>query len=183
MRANEKQQGLSLPVVLAVALVVAAITAGIAALLVNINEQVDPGAIEYYAHQDDVDPPPNLVEYARRKKARGKDLTIIAERTPRHPWMGNGVMPYITLALWAALAASGVLAVDLVFRVWQGWPPAWWLAAAAALFTLIDWAESCQNFAMAAGGASPARLVPSSHRQLPPMGTFSLAPRPARLSW
>jgi uncharacterized protein (DUF2235 family) len=131
---------------------------GSAFMLVNINEQVDPGAIEYYAHQDGVDPPPNLVEYARRKKARGKDLTIIAERTPRHPWMGNGVMPYVMLALWATLAASGILAVDLVFRVWiQGWPPAWWLAAAAALFTLIDWAESCQNFTMAAGGASPPR--------------------------
>jgi uncharacterized protein (DUF2235 family) len=131
---------------------------GSAFMLVNVNEQVDPGAIAYYAHQDEVDPPPNLVEYARRKKARGKDLTIIAERTPQHPWMGNGVMPYVMLALWATLAASGILAVDLVFRVWsQGWPPAWWLAAAAALFTLIDWAESCQNFAMAAGGASPAR--------------------------
>ncbi|HXW08990.1 MAG TPA: ammonia-forming cytochrome c nitrite reductase subunit c552 [Steroidobacteraceae bacterium] len=39
MTTHVKQQGLSLPVVLAVALVVAAITAGVAALLVNINER------------------------------------------------------------------------------------------------------------------------------------------------
>jgi uncharacterized protein (DUF2235 family) len=127
-------------------------------LLVNINEQVDPSAIEYYARQDAADPPPNLVEYAQRNKARGKDLTVLAERTPRHPWMGNGVAPYIMLALWATLAAGGVLAVDLVFRVWiQGWPPASWLAAAAAVFALVDWAESCHNYTMAARGASPAR--------------------------
>jgi uncharacterized protein (DUF2235 family) len=127
-------------------------------MLVNINEQVDPSAIEYYARQEDVDPPPNLVEYARRKKARGKDLTMLAERRPRHPWMGQGVVPYVMLALWATLAAGGILAVDLVFRIWiQAWPPAWWLAAAAAAFTLVDWAESCQNFTMAARGASPAR--------------------------
>ena len=127
-------------------------------LLVNINEQVDPSAIEYYARQDTADPPPNLVEYARRKKARGKALTAIAAQAPRHPWMGTGVVPYITLALWATLAAGGVFAVDLVFRIWnQDWPPAWALAAAAAVMTLIDWAESCQNFTMAARGVSPAR--------------------------
>jgi len=127
-------------------------------LLVNINEQVDPGAIEYYARHDDVPPPPNLVEYARRKKARGKDLTSLAERRPRHPWMGNSVAAYIVLALWATLAAGGILAVDLVFRIWiKGWPPSWWLAVAAAVFALVDWAESCQNFTMAARGASPPR--------------------------
>jgi uncharacterized protein (DUF2235 family) len=127
-------------------------------MLVNINEQVDPSAIEYYARQDGVDPPPNLVEYARRKRGRGKDLTTLADRTPRHPWMGNGVAPYITLALWATLAASGILAVDLVFRIWiAAWPPAWWLAIAAAVFTLVDWAESCHNFTMALRGTSSAR--------------------------
>jgi uncharacterized protein (DUF2235 family) len=127
-------------------------------MLVNINEQVDSSAVEYWARQKDVEPPPNLVEYARRKKSRGKDLTTLAERTPKHPWMGNGFAPYVTLALWATLAAGGILAVDLVFRIWiRDWPPAWWLAVAAAMFTLVDWAESCQNFTMAARGASPAR--------------------------
>ena len=127
-------------------------------MLVNINEQVDPNAVEYYARHDDVEPPPNLVEYARRKKARGNDLTSLAERMPRHPWMGNTVAPYIVLALWATLAAGGVLAVDLVFRIWiKEWPLAWWLAVGAAVFALVDWAESCQNFTMAARGASPAR--------------------------
>jgi uncharacterized protein (DUF2235 family) len=127
-------------------------------MLVNINEQVDPSAVEYWAHLKDVDPPPNLVEYARRKKSRGKDLTILAEKTPRHPWMGNAFGPYLVLALWATLAAGGILTVDLVFRVWiQAWPPAWTLAVAAAVFTLVDWAESCQNFTMAARGVAPAR--------------------------
>jgi uncharacterized protein (DUF2235 family) len=127
-------------------------------MLVNVNEQVDPGAIEYYARHAEVQPPPNLVEYARRKKARGKDLTAIAERTPLHPWMGNSVASYIVLALWATLAAGGILTVDLVFRIWiREWPPAWSLAVAAAVFALVDWAESCQNFTMAARGASPVR--------------------------
>jgi uncharacterized protein (DUF2235 family) len=127
-------------------------------MLVNINEQVDPNAIAYWANQKDVAPPPNLVEYARRKKARGNDLTTLAGRRPRHPWMGNGFVPYIMLALWATLAAGGVLAVDLVFRIWiQEWPPVIWLAFAAAGFALVDWAESCQNFTMALRGVSPAR--------------------------
>ncbi len=127
-------------------------------MLVNINEQVDPSAIDYYARQDTVEPPPNLVEYAKRNRAHGKDLASLAAREPRHPWMGNGVAPYIVLALWATLAAGGILAVDLVFRIWTPeWPPAWWLAVAAAVFALVDWAESGQNFTMAARGASPAR--------------------------
>ena len=127
-------------------------------MLVNINEQVDPSAIEYYARHDDVHPPPNLIEYARRNKARGRDLTSLAERRPRHPWMGNSLAAYIILALWATLAAGGILAVDLVFRIWiRDWPPSWSLAVAAAVFALVDWAESCQNFTMAARGASPAR--------------------------
>jgi uncharacterized protein (DUF2235 family) len=127
-------------------------------MLVNVNEQVDPSAIEYYARQMDVDPAPNLVEYARRNKARGADLQALAARTPKHPWMGNSVAPYIVLALWATLAAGGILAVDLVFRLWiQAWPPPWWLAACAAFFTLVDWAESCQNFKTATLGHSPAR--------------------------
>ena len=127
-------------------------------MLVNINEQVDPNAIHYWVNQRDVDPPPNLVEYARRKKARGKDLAALAETTPKHQWMGNAVGPYLTLALWATLAAAGLLSVDLVFRVWvQAWPPAWWLAIAAMVFAMVDWAESCHNFTMAVHGAAPAR--------------------------
>jgi uncharacterized protein (DUF2235 family) len=127
-------------------------------MLVNINEQVDPSAIEYYARQDHVEPPPNLVEYAARNKGRGKDMTALAGRKPRHPWMGNGVAPYIVLALWATLAAGGILAVDLVFRIWTtAWPAAWTLAVAAGVFALVDWAESCHNFTLAARGASPAR--------------------------
>jgi uncharacterized protein (DUF2235 family) len=126
-------------------------------LLVNINEQVDPSVIEYWKNRED-DPPPNLVEYARRKKSRGKDLIALAERTPKHPWMGNRFLPYLVLSIWATLAAGGILAVDLLFRVWiDAWPSAWWLALAAAVFALVDWAESCHNFTMAMRGASPAR--------------------------
>jgi hypothetical protein len=127
-------------------------------MLVNINEQVDPSVLEYWAQQKDVDTPPNLVEYARRKKSRGKDLEAIASKSPTHPWMGNAFLPYLVLALWATLAGGGILAVDLVFRLWiTSWPPAWSLAVAAAVFTLVDWAESCQNFTMAARGVRPAR--------------------------
>ena len=65
---------------------------------------------------------------------------------------------YVVLALWSTLAAGGILAVDLVFRIWiREWPPSWSLAVAAAMFALVDWAESCQNFTLAARGASPAR--------------------------
>jgi hypothetical protein len=127
-------------------------------MLVNINEQVDPSVIDYWTRQSDVDPPPNLVEYARRKKGRGKDLTALAQKTPVHPWMGDRLRPYIVLALWATLAAGGILAVDRVFGVWMdSLPPAWLVAVAAALFALIDWAESCQSFNLSLVGPSPIR--------------------------
>ena len=126
-------------------------------MLVNINEQVDPGAIEYYARQRGC---------GAAAEPRG------VRRTEEGAWQGSDVArgahahtsvdgqrrrgPYIVLALWATLAAGGILAVDLVFRIWTtAWPPAWWLAVAAAVFALVDWAESCQNFTMAARGSFP----------------------------
>ena len=45
-----------------------------------------------------------------------------------------------------------------------GLPPAWWLAIAAGVFALIDWAESAQNFTIAArGDVAAATRLPRLH--------------------
>jgi uncharacterized protein (DUF2235 family) len=127
-------------------------------VLAHINEQVDPSVARYWERRSN--PPPNLVEYAKRAVARHADspLASLAGKVSHHLWMGDASRPYLLLVLWATLAAAGLLVVDQVFQVWEtALPPAWWLAIAAALFALIDWAESAQNFAIAARGESPPR--------------------------
>ena len=85
-------------------------------------------------------------------------MASLAWMRTNHSWMGDGFKPYLGLLLWATLAAAGFLVVDQVFNVWtQGAPPAWWLAIAAGVFALIDWAESCQNFKIARGESPPRR--------------------------
>jgi uncharacterized protein (DUF2235 family) len=126
--------------------------------LAHINERVDESAVRYWEQRPD--PPPNLVEYARRHVASHKDgiMSALAAATPNHRWMGDSFKPYIGLLLWATLAAAGFLVVDQVFSIWPTTlPPAWLLAVAAGAFALIDWAESNQNFAIALRGESPPR--------------------------
>ena len=74
-----------------------------------------------------------------------------------HLWMGDSFAPYLGLLLWATVAAAGFLVVDEVFNVWPATPPAWLVAIAAGAFALVDWAESAQNFMVAARGESPPR--------------------------
>ena len=128
-------------------------------MLVNINEQVDPNAIHYWANQNDVDPPPNLVEYARRKKVRGPG--------PRHAGCEKAGPP----SGWATPSAP--ISCWRSGPRWprpESWPSIWsfesgsrrgrrrggWPSRRPA-FTLVDWAESCQNFTMALRGVAPAR--------------------------
>jgi uncharacterized protein (DUF2235 family) len=125
--------------------------------LSNINEHVDDSVIRYW--QERSNPPPNLIEYARRRVARHAHsrMSALAGKAIYHSWMGSSFVPYLALLLWATVAAAGFLVVDLVFNVWPSTPPTWLLAMAAAAFALVDWAESVQNFTVAARGESPPR--------------------------
>jgi uncharacterized protein (DUF2235 family) len=126
-------------------------------ILSHINEQVDESVARYWERRPN--PPPNLVEYARRHADVNKGiLAPLAAKEIRHPWMGDAFKPYFELLLWATIAAAGIVVVDGVFQVWpDGSPPASLLAMAAGVFALIDWAESAQNFTIAARGESPPR--------------------------
>jgi hypothetical protein len=125
--------------------------------LSNINERVDESVVRYW--QERSNPPPNLIEYARRHAARHRSspMTALAEKAIHHLWMGDSFVPYLGLLLWATVAAAGFLVVDTVFNVWPATPPPWLLAIAAGAFALVDWAESAQNFNVAARGESPPR--------------------------
>ena len=79
----------------------------------------------------------------------------LASEAIQHLWMGDRFAPYLGLLLWATVAAAGFLVVDEVFNVWPATPPAWLVAIAAGAFALVDWAESAQNFTVAARGESP----------------------------
>ena len=127
-------------------------------ILANINEHVDESVVRYWEPRQN--PPPNLVEYAKRHVAAhpGSIMAPLATMATHHMWMGQAFKPYLGLVLWATVAAAGFLVVDQVFHVWPSrLPPAWWLAIAAGVFALIDWAESVQNFTIAARGESPPR--------------------------
>ena len=127
-------------------------------VLASINEHVDESVVRYW--ESHVNPPPNLVEYARRHTARHRRsvLAPIATMSSQHNWMGDAFAPYLGLLLWATLAAAGFLVVDQVFNFWPGrLPPVWFLMLAAGAFGLVDWAESVQNFKIAAQGDSPPR--------------------------
>jgi uncharacterized protein (DUF2235 family) len=126
-------------------------------ILANINEHVDESVARYWERRSN--PPPNVVEYAKRCVTRHADsvMASLASMTAHHLWMGDSFKPYLGLLLWATLASAGLLVVDQVFNVWPGTPPAWLLAIAAGLFALIDWAESTQNFNIALRGESPPR--------------------------
>jgi len=126
-------------------------------ILANINEHVDESVLGYWERRSN--PPPNLVEYAKRHAARHADsvMASLAWMRTNHLWMGDGFKPYLGLLLWATVAAAGFLVVDKVFNVWTSAPPAWLLAIAAGLFALIDWTESTQSFKIALRGESPPR--------------------------
>jgi hypothetical protein len=126
-------------------------------ILANINEHVDDSVVRYWEQRSN--PPPNLVEYAKRHTVRnpGGRLATLAAMATHHLWMGDSFTAYFSLVVWATVAAAGLLVVDQVFQVWPEAPPAWALALVAGAFALVDWAESAQTFAIAARGESPPR--------------------------
>jgi uncharacterized protein (DUF2235 family) len=132
--------------------------------LVSINETLDPSVLEYWTRPGRT-APPNLVAGAQRlldfhagSMGDGDALGILAKGTPRHSWVAGTYGAGLMLVLWAALAAAGMAALDQVFGLWQpNGPPIWWLAAVAAVFPLIDWADSAVSFSIAARSASPVR--------------------------
>src|SRR5918994_5889501 len=112
MTTHVKQQGLSLPLVLAVALVVAAITAGVAALLVNINERKTEARTTSVrlveVTEDTTDPaqwgvnwPRQYDSYQRtaistrtRFGGHGGSEALPAEKIERDPWLKRMFLGY-----------------------------------------------------------------------------------------
>src|SRR4051812_28216799 len=112
----------------------------------SINERVDDtvfdrvsGVAEYR--------PPNLVEYARRKRATVTTAaSLLAKlddllKTPStHAWLGATVLPYAVLVLWAACAGFGLIAMTQLVVPQPGlgpWKTGGIAAALALLFTLV----------------------------------------------
>ena len=112
MTTHSKQQGLSLPVVLAVALIVAAITAGVAALLVNINDRKTEAKTTSVrlveVTEDTTDPaqwgvnwPKQYDSYQRtaistrtRFGGHGGSEALPAEKIERDPWLKRMFLGY-----------------------------------------------------------------------------------------
>jgi len=129
----------------------------------SINEQIDDTVFERVRRVAEYRPP-NLVEYARRRRetaasdALRAELDDLSRTPPRHMWLGATVLPYTVLVLWASCAALGVLAMAQFF-VPQPGLVAWEMGAMAAVlalvFSLVDYCESRTNFALALGPANP----------------------------
>ena len=95
---------------------------------------------------------PNLVEYLRRS---GSDWASQLAATCHHEWEGAKKWGAVSLALWCIAAAFGMRGMNEVFGICKGSIPISFLAALAAYFTWVDWAESRVKFSLArkpAGG-------------------------------
>ena len=130
--------------------------------LVSIHERVDDSVLDYW--KGSTCPPANLVGYARREQTAPAqaiaDWQVLAGQRPLNPWPGSGWAPQVALVLWATLASAGLAVTDRIFGVWSpGSPPLWLFCLMAAIFPLVDWAESTVNSSLASGGAKPWKLA------------------------
>lgn len=135
--------------------------------LKSIREDVDDSAFTYYVNNPTVPPPPNLVEYARRRKsaqdaaeqASPAALAAMAgtERCRETASMGTS-LDLLALVAWALLAGLGLQVAVRLFApataaaVHVFLP---WLIAVAALAVMIDRTESRVRFQLAVRGENP----------------------------
>ncbi len=130
--------------------------------LKHINEGLDESVFTYY-HAEDSKPPPNLIEYATRKKELAKGgyrekLSALAQRVPSHRWPEEGVFGAVAVLLWAGLAAAGLMVANRLFLLWPGEVFSWATVAGAAVgFVAIDFGESRMGFALALRGGGAGR--------------------------
>ena len=131
-------------------------------VLKHINEGLDDSVFAYYGVRN-ASPPPNLVEYARRKVSIATGpyqagLQMLANRKPAEPWPGKGFMEILILAVWAWLAAQGLAVTDNVFLLWLGdGPPRSLVSIVACLLLFVDWGERWTGFSLAAKGGGAFR--------------------------
>jgi len=127
----------------------------------SINETIDGSVFDVFeanAHYR----PPNLFEYAARRRAESPCLSeeewqAIAAQKPKHEWIGATMGAHLILVLWATCASLGLWTLNELFAMRVDSPrpiPPAVLCAAAFLFALMDWGESRANFALAVSGAS-----------------------------
>jgi hypothetical protein len=119
--------------------------------LTSINETVDHTVKDFYARNNVLGAPPNLVRHARAKVASDPDWAPVAKNARTHCWPKAGFASEVWTAWWAAAATLG-LAQLLVFfsgeKLIATWP---WLAGFAGFIVLIDWVESRLNHRLAEG--------------------------------
>jgi hypothetical protein len=110
--------------------------------LQTIREEIDPTVFAYWRTAR-TPIPPNLQDYAGRKKGR---LVLRGIEPAKHTWLPDRVTDYVVLAIWSALAAVGLCAVDRGTGLIG--PGARFVVACAVAFLLplVDWAESVLNF-------------------------------------
>lgn len=120
--------------------------------LVSINEDVDQSVLDRAKQLPDYRPP-NLLAYARRRRADNVVLRDLAAESPAHTWLGDTATPYLILTLWAAYAALGLLPFVELFAPELNLSPTWRLGfgigALALFFVFVDWHESSTNFRLA----------------------------------
>lgn len=129
-------------------------------MLRPIHEELDSSVIRYWVnHQEWL--PPNLVDYAARRIAKGPIsdptesavLSFLASRRSSlpHEWLGTSVLSYAWLVMWATLAGFGVsmlysiAALDSSFN----YVLFVFLMVVAFAMALIDMCESRANFNLA----------------------------------
>src|ERR1043166_7704411 len=127
----------------------------------SIHETIDESVFDVFEANPHYRPP-NLAEYAARRKAEAPRLTdkqwqAIVTQKPKHEWMGATLGAHLILVLWATGASLGLWALNDLFAMRVNSPnpiPLAVLCSAAFLFALVDWGESRANFALAVSGAS-----------------------------
>lgn len=126
----------------------------------SIHETVDDSVARYFSTPRDgetpPEPPPHLVEYARR--SGHPKLTGLAQLAPRHPWMGPRWTAHAALVLTATFVAAGFPAALRLFLPGSGQPfTPLQLSLVALAFVIVDWLESWANFNQALHGDGPGR--------------------------
>jgi uncharacterized protein (DUF2235 family) len=128
--------------------------------LQSIHEKIDHSVLTTW-QQVETHPPPNLIEYARRKLV----CSPIAAEIPVYRWFEAAsastwrtAAASITLATWGTLAALGVRVVDALVRPeLHAALPVWLLGIVAAILVLVDGAEGWINFSLVLKRDSPFR--------------------------
>jgi uncharacterized protein (DUF2235 family) len=134
-------------------------------VLKHINEWLDESVFTYF-NSPKSQPPPNLVEYARRLSPdapanKQEKLNALAQAKPAHSWPGGGKIGIVATFVWAAAAAYGIVMADGIFLLfWGQLPVPQVILWGMLMWLMVDFWESRVNFSIALhGGGSVRRSV------------------------